>query len=289
MRTAVIFAASIFVFADSAFSQSDEFDTGVADTLALLISTPPSEGTSVPVTIEAWVYSDDTILSYSAGFKWNNAEMYLDSAKASPLLKSLGFSTFFYDDDHPDSSNVSQKFLLGGFTTNQVLAGDSQKRRKWATYYFTIDRWNNGDTIAIDLLPENEVEFAFVTPGPFYPLTFQPRFEGPLLFPGIATSVEENDMSLPADFALYQNFPNPFNPVTIIEFQIPKRSSVELEIFNAIGQRVATLVNMDLAPGRHQISWNSKTDAGIELPSGVYFYRLRTDDYSRCKKMILIR
>jgi hypothetical protein len=92
----------------------------------------------------------------------------------------------------------------------------------------------------------------------------------------------------PSKFALSQNYPNPFNPSTTIEYFIPSDGFVSLKIFNIIGQEVSTLVNEHQSAGKYTMSFNSAT-AGIGLPSGLYFYSLRSGDFNLTKKMILIK
>jgi len=98
------------------------------------------------------------------------------------------------------------------------------------------------------------------------------------------TGVELINTQNPEDFSLSQNYPNPFNPSTKIQFALPKESFTKLEIFNAIGEKVSTLVSENLSAGIYEYEWNAK-----ELSSGIYFYRLITDKFSGIKKMILLR
>jgi hypothetical protein len=86
------------------------------------------------------------------------------------------------------------------------------------------------------------------------------------------------------EFLLSANFPNPFNPSTEISFVLPKASVARLEVFNIRGRLVETLLDRYLESGQHYISW----DAG-GLSSGVYFYRLSTDDFTASNKMILLK
>ena len=89
---------------------------------------------------------------------------------------------------------------------------------------------------------------------------------------------------IPVKFSLEQNYPNPFNPVTGIEFNLPKQGSVKLEVFDVLGQTVSVLVNDMLREGEYKIQWDASA-----YPSGVYFYRLQTDDFSETKKMMLVK
>ena len=89
---------------------------------------------------------------------------------------------------------------------------------------------------------------------------------------------------LPTTYNLEQNYPNPFNPSTRIKFSLPEPTIVTLSIYNALGQKVAELVNANLDAGRYSFQW----DAG-NIASGIYIYELRTDKFISVKKMILMK
>ena len=94
---------------------------------------------------------------------------------------------------------------------------------------------------------------------------------------------------LPESFQLKQNYPNPFNPSTTIEFSLPTRSNVELAVFNVLGQKVKVLHSGVLGAGHYRAEWNGTDNGGRQAVSGVYFYSLKTNDYSHVRKMILIK
>ncbi len=90
---------------------------------------------------------------------------------------------------------------------------------------------------------------------------------------------------VPTEYSLYNNYPNPFNPTTIIRFDIPERTNVELIVYDILGRRVKSLVNNELRnPGRYEVSF----DAG-SLATGVYIYKLTTKYYSQARKMLLVK
>ena len=90
---------------------------------------------------------------------------------------------------------------------------------------------------------------------------------------------------IPAKYALEQNYPNPFNPSTVIEFSLPEDvSNVKLSIYNALGEKVAELVNTSLTAGKYQYQWNAQNVA-----TGMYIYELRTDKFVSVKKMLLLK
>jgi hypothetical protein len=95
--------------------------------------------------------------------------------------------------------------------------------------------------------------------------------------------VEEN-RPVRAEFGLGQNFPNPFNPTTVFRYQIPKSGYVSLQVFNSMGQRVATLVDGEKPAGLHQVEFDA-----AHLGAGVYHYRLRMEGFESTKNMVVAK
>jgi hypothetical protein len=96
--------------------------------------------------------------------------------------------------------------------------------------------------------------------------------------------VQKISSDIPNKYTLSQNYPNPFNPKSNIKFQIVKSGDVKLLVFDVRGREIATLVNEKLAPGTYETKWD-----GTNYPSGVYFYKLITADFSETRKMVLIK
>ena len=103
-------------------------------------------------------------------------------------------------------------------------------------------------------------------------------------FQNIVTNVAQTNSMIPDKFELYQNYPNPFNPSTTIKYDLPKQSSVKIEVFDIMGRKVATLVDETMKAGSYQMHWNAK-----QFASGVYFYRLQAGNYSAAKKLLLLK
>jgi len=99
-----------------------------------------------------------------------------------------------------------------------------------------------------------------------------------------AIGIEYINSSIPSEFSIKQNFPNPFNPVTTIVFSVPKRSAIKLNVYNSIGSIVAELAAGIAGPGNYKIDWDASN-----FPSGVYFYKIVTDSYSESRKMVLVK
>jgi len=89
---------------------------------------------------------------------------------------------------------------------------------------------------------------------------------------------------MPSGFRLSQNFPNPFNPSTRIQFSIPISQHVSVKIFDLLGAEITTLVNEFKPPGTYTVTWDAR-----KLPSGVYFCRLQSESFTEMKKLLLLR
>ena len=94
---------------------------------------------------------------------------------------------------------------------------------------------------------------------------------------------------IPMQYALYQNFPNPFNPVTEIQFDVPDLSTVELVVYNLMGQQVRRLVNGEIQAGYHRVVWDGLNDRGESVSTGVYIYSLTSPSFHNTKKMVLLK
>jgi hypothetical protein len=103
---------------------------------------------------------------------------------------------------------------------------------------------------------------------------------------GTSTSVEKDEVV--SSYTLGQNYPNPFNPVTKINYSLEKPGSVKLSVFNLLGQVVAVLVNEYQNAGTYNVSFDINR-AGTNLTSGIYFYTLKTGDYSITRKMTILK
>jgi hypothetical protein len=100
----------------------------------------------------------------------------------------------------------------------------------------------------------------------------------------ISTAVENEGSRIPRKFALHQNFPNPFNPVTTITYEVPMLTDVSLKLYNIIGQEVAMLVDEPKAPGVYSVRWD-----GSQQPSGIYFYTISAGNFHQTKRLMLVK
>ncbi|HHL72334.1 MAG TPA: T9SS type A sorting domain-containing protein [Bacteroidetes bacterium] len=96
-------------------------------------------------------------------------------------------------------------------------------------------------------------------------------------------------VNFPESYELSQNYPNPFNPTTTIRYQLPKQGVVTLKIYDTLGREVRTLVDGRQRPGIHTVLWDGKNSAGLQVPSGVYYYRIIAGEFSQSRKMLLLK
>jgi len=106
----------------------------------------------------------------------------------------------------------------------------------------------------------------------------------------VSSAVKELETSvIPQDYALEQNYPNPFNAGTVIRFQQPTDGNVKIDVYNILGRKVRTLVDEFRVAGTHQTDWNGRFDDGVEVATGVYFYRITAEGFTSTRKMVLLK
>lgn len=134
----------------------------------------------------------------------------------------------------------------------------------WGDYMFSIEPRNGQDRPQMDVLEK---------------------------YMSDASAAAQHTPATIAEFSLQQNYPNPFNGSTEIAFEIPQTGYVELSVYNVFGEKIACLLNHELAGGYHSISWSAHNVEGDALPSGIYFYALKYghDMHSTVKRMLLIQ
>lgn len=105
----------------------------------------------------------------------------------------------------------------------------------------------------------------------------------------VNTSFRPGDWAIPDVYGLSQNTPNPFNPVTSFSYSLPQAGDVKLTVFNILGQNVRNLVNNYQEAGTYSVVWDGKDASGKPVSSGVYFYQIKTGEYEKTRKMMLLK
>lgn len=153
---------------------------------------------------------------------------------------------------------------------NNISLSATQVQFNGHTYYF--NRWEgtgNGSYTGNNPSPQISINAAIVQKA---------------VFDTINVGISNYNTTIPDRFELYQNYPNPFNPTTNIKFDIAKSTFTSIVIYDMLGKEVSKLVNQDLTPGRYQYNFDASN-----FPSGIYYYRIKTDSYTEIKKMILLK
>jgi Cohesin domain/FlgD Ig-like domain len=156
---------------------------------------------------------------------------------------------------------------------------------------FTIDNTAPNDTFAIDSASYlGVVPLELITTIADGSFRFTPIFHPGAIIVDFRTDVGDDDHpTLPTEFKLRQNFPNPFNPTTKIGFSLPRGSDVTLEVYNLLGQKIRTLVRGYRQQGDHVVEFDGLNEGGGSVASGIYFYRIKTDAKSETRKMTLLK
>jgi hypothetical protein len=150
----------------------------------------------------------------------------------------------------------------------------------------------DGNQVYVDLAVFGAEEVGINTEGEVLTLIFEGNTEinintaevRNILNGPMAVNISGSEELVPSEFALMQNYPNPFNPTTTINYNLPAQAMVEVSIYNALGERVAMLVNEIKEAGRHTVEFNASG-----YSSGIYFYQIKANDYVSVKKMILMK
>jgi len=189
----------------------------------------------------------------------------------------------------PDTMNIIQPedFLLiwcddnetqGPLHTNFKLSMDGEQIVLMRSDGITIiDSISFGSQVidqSFGRIPDGSQEWNFMVPTPG--------------LPNIELFTDRNDI-IPEEYHLSQNFPNPFNPSTIIQYSIPINNFVHLRIIDLKGREVKTLINSFQTSGSKSVIWNAKNNQGRTAGAGVYFYSLNSGEYFATKKMVLIK
>ena len=105
----------------------------------------------------------------------------------------------------------------------------------------------------------------------------------------LAKSTGEDNETGITSFALLPNYPNPFNPSTTIPFAVPRETDVAISIFDISGRLIKRLISTQYPAGQHKVVWNGRSDAGIQVSSGIYFYRMKTEGFIQTRKFLLTK
>jgi Leucine-rich repeat (LRR) protein len=151
------------------------------------------------------------------------------------------------------------------------------------TYQDIIDKWYPN----LEMLPRATLKFSVSATDGID--TLNVTGDDRVLFVNRYEYLSTEGEGVPVEFALHENYPNPFNPTTTLRFDLPEVSNLTLTIYNMLGQRVRTFNMNDTPAGYHSIKWNATNDYGEQVGAGVYLYQLQTKDFVKTRKMVLLK
>jgi hypothetical protein len=228
---------------------------------------------NIKVTQDCDIY----ILGYSGRLSTSYDYLTTKLDSSGNILWNNLYSSPGYVDDYPWSiyvDNFGNAYVTGSSVTVKY---DSSGNNIWSFNNSSI----NGDNFdGLNIIVDKYSNLFLGGDG----FTSQYNIDCYLIKYSQTVGVISQNQNVANKIYLYQNYPNPFNPNTNIKFQIKETRFVTLKIYNILGKEVATLVNEKQTPGTYEINWNA-----LEYPSGVYFYKLTSGDYTETKRMVLIK
>lgn len=210
----------------------------------------------------------------------------IPGSRMDPVLSVWDIGGLLVAERNMDGSGADS-ILLGGVSLVGKL--DAGPLESMLAIHFRINEFDDEGWLCIDkaFIPPAGTWLLTDTAGRWWP----PPTNCPVCYvTGLPALDNSADPALtPGKFALNQNFPNPFNPSTMITYALGRESHVRLCIYNILGQAVRTLVNGNAAAGIHKVVWDGTDNHGHQLASGVYFYRITAGAYTSTRKMTLLR
>lgn len=240
----------------------------------------PGDHAVVPVTLAG---NAVRIMSLTVPLKFSSASLTIDSVSFAGALLKPGMTPMVSIDNAAHEVRFSY-FPSSGSPMISEATG------LLASIHLTISDPASDQTVIVDSICQVEHQTQPVlwsrpeladTSGT---TTYTPEFTAGQVVIKNSMDAGDDQSLLPKVFALEQNFPNPFNPSTVISFSLPRQGMVSVKVFNILGQEVETLVDGPLSAGAHTVTWNADRQA-----SGVYFYRLTFEGQVLTRKMTFLK
>ena len=171
---------------------------------------------------------------------------------------------------HGNSGGLSldsyASLMTGGNSGSVIISGDHSNSLLW-------EKINNGQMPPNGQLSSSNIDLiaAWIDEGALEELN------------------TKNNNALPEIFTLHQNYPNPFNPATNLDYEIPEDAMVNITVFDMMGKVVRTLVNGQQSAGYKTLQWNATSNSGQPISAGLYIYTIRAGEFSKTRKMILLK
>src|SRR4030066_554931 len=272
---AIVFAALLLTANDWTYAQ----DPGIRDTVFVgRVNGRLQPNTSVVTHV--WGYHDEGLGGISIPLKYKNpqTDVVLDSVRFHPDMNAVSLKDSIRDNP---AGTIALVFISFGI----IPAGVDTFAR---LYFTTGPTWDPSIHNPIDtftLLSGQGLNYVDTSASP---QSIVPHYDPPGNL-DVKDDPKGNAAGLPKIFSLSQNYPNPFNAVTVLSFALPNTGHVKLEVYNILGQKVKDLVDEVVTAGYKKVVWDGKNNGGNDVASGVYFYRIKTQEVVEGMKMTLLK
>ena len=224
-----------------------------------------------------------TTVQYSSKEGATKPELVIQFVPQPPVITSLPWTQSNLNYSNAPIISGTPLFTVGSVTVGQVVEFDVTPAITGnGTFSFGL---NNASTMAVQYSSKEgatKPELVIQTS------TTATKIAG-LAGDAVELKTAETMTTLPAEFSLSANYPNPFNAQTVIEYALPEAAQVRLVIFNVLGQRIRQLVDENAAPGYKRIVWDGRNELGVEVGSGIYFLQMNAGRQKFVRKMFLQR
>jgi hypothetical protein len=251
-----------------------------------------------------WIYENDRLVQMNEEY-WDGEEWWIEfrtmfkyDNDGNNILRLTEYYDEWDDEWFPEI-RYHYSYDADGNEIESILQWWFEVEEDWLSFMRTISEYDNRNNLIQniiysreneDWIPSSRMSMQYDGNDQMQMLLFEAwtgedwRYTERFLFMGFEPTFVLEDERLPIRFELMQNYPNPFNPLTTIQFSIPEQSSVTLIVYDALGRKVAVVIDEELQAG----TYSQLFDAG-HLASGVYVYQLRADDYVEAKRLILMK
>lgn len=238
------------------------------------------------VTVPIYVTHDENLVAMDIPLEWSDGVTLTDVSFEGTRIE-------YFDAKIANIDEENNRVLIGLFSMvyerkSELTPGDGEiAKLTFRVDDATIDQFELTPFVETES-PAHKLSLVYNdnSTGVLRPASVDPEVQGTTV---LLTKGEADGPIVPTDYQLGQNYPNPFNPTTNIQYSLKSDGHVELNIYNVLGQNVRNLVSEAKPAGTYTVQWDGRDASGTQVASGVYFYKIKSGDFSEIKKMVLMK